>query len=174
LRKNQIEYDENDLVYDFEIPMNHNFVLANGAIVHNSYGERQQEKIIPKAIECIIKNRPIPLFRTPARRLWLSVLDHSEAIILAMEKGKIGERYCLAPSEENELYTHDLLKMICDIMGEDYNDVVKLVDDRPNYDLRYWMKNDKAIQELGWNPTKNIQEELPKLVEWYKSVKCYF
>jgi len=146
-------------------------IITHGA---NTYGERQQEKIIPKAIECILKNKSIPLYRTPALRMWLSVKDHSNGIIAALERGKIGERYCLAPSEENELYTHELLQMICDIMGKNYNEVVQLVEDRPNYDLRYWMKNDKAKRELGWNPTKNIREELSSLIEWYKKDKCFF
>ena len=146
-------------------------IITHGA---NTYGPFQKEKIIPLAIENILKCMKIPLYRTKAYRMWLSVEDHSSGILAALEKGKIGERYCLAPSEENELYTHDLLQMICEIMGKNYENVVQLVDDRPNYDLRYWMKKDKAVLELGWNPLKNIREELPALVEWYTKNKSYF
>ena len=46
-------------------------------------------------------------------------------------------------------------------------DYIQYVPDRPNYDLRYYMLNDKAKSELGWTPTKNIIEELPSVVEWY-------
>ena len=45
---------------------------------------------------------------------------------------------------------------------------IELVPDRPNYDLRYWMKNDKAVTDLDWKPEKDIVDELGDVVEWYK------
>ena len=139
-------------------------VITRGA---NTYGPRQKEKIIPLTIEKLIKGEKVPLYKTRARRLYLHVSDHSNGIISALEKGKIGETYCLAPEIENELYTSDLVKMICDIMKKDFNECVELVQDRPSYDLRYWMKNDKAKKELNWFPQKDIRKELESVVNWY-------
>jgi len=140
-------------------------VITHGG---NTYGQNQyHEKIIPLSIKRILNKEKIPLFRTPARRMWLNVECHSSAIIKAMEKGKIGERYCLAPESINELYTEDLVRMIVKIMGKKFDEVVEYVSDRITYDLRYWMLNDKAKKDLNWHPKKNINEELEKLIEWY-------
>jgi len=147
----------------FKLPL----VITHGA---NSYGPRQKEKIIPLSIEKITKGERIPLYKTPAQRMYLHVSDHSEGIILAMEKGVVGERYCLAPSMENELYTHELIELICKKMGKKYSDFVDEVEDRLNYDLRYWMENKKAVKELGWNPSKNIEEEIESTIKWYRGV----
>ena len=142
-------------------------VITNGA---NTYGFRQmEEKIIPKSISRLVGGQKIPLYKTPARRMWLHVEDHSSGVIAAMEKGKVGEKYCLAPDIENELYTHELVKKICDIMGKEYDNSVEIVPDRLNYDLRYYMLNDKSKENLNWNPKKRINEELPAVVMWFKN-----
>lgn len=141
-------------------------VITNGA---NTYGFRQlEEKIIPLTIKKLVTGETVPLYKTPAQRMWLHVEDHASGIISAMENGVIGERYCLAPREENELYTHELVEKICNILGKNPEESIKIVPDRPNYDLRYYMLNDKSKKELGWNPTKNILEELDGVVEHYK------
>lgn len=140
-------------------------VITNGA---NTYGPRQMaEKIIPLTITKLLKGEKVPLYQTPARRMWLHVTDHSSGIIAAMEKGVVGERYCLAPSEGNELYTSDLVKEICGILGKSFEECVQMVPDRPNYDLRYYMLNEKAQKDLDWVPVKNIREELANVVSCY-------
>ena len=86
----------------------HNFCKAFGLPLvitcgANTYGQNQAiEKMIPKSIYNIVNGVKIPLYKTRARRMWLSVSDHSSGVILAMEKGVIGEKYCLAPEIENE------------------------------------------------------------------------
>lgn len=140
-------------------------VITNGA---NTYGFRQlEEKIIPLTVKKIVTGEIVPLYKTPAQRMWLHVEDHASGIISAMEKGVVGERYCLAPTEEDELYTHELVEKICKILGKDYSECVKQVADRPNYDLRYYMLNNKSKNDLGWNPSKHIADELEGVVEHY-------
>lgn len=141
-------------------------VITNGA---NTYGPRQlEEKIIPLTIKKLVNGETVPLYKTPAQRMWLHQENHAAGIIAAMEKGKVGQRYCLAPSEEDECYTHELVEKICNLLGKNYEECVKIVPDRPNYDLRYYMLNVKAKLELGWKPTKHIAEELASVVEHYK------
>lgn len=134
----------------------------------NTFGKNQaNEKIIPKTIYNIVSGIKIPLYKTKALRMWMHVQDHSSGVILAMENGVIGEKYCLAPELENELYTDELVRKICGLCNVSFDDVVEYVEDRPNYDLRYLMLNDKAKRELGWVPSKNIEQELPQVVDWY-------
>lgn len=141
-------------------------IITNGA---NTYGERQlEEKIIPLTVKRIMSGEKVPLYKTPARRMWLHVEDHASGIINAMQFGNVGENYCLAPDMENEMYTEQLVLSICKLLGKNFYDVVEKVEDRPNYDLRYYMSNEKATNTIGWIPTKHIEEQLPKVVEYYK------
>lgn len=144
-------------------------IITNGA---NTYGPRQfKEKIIPKAISLISLGKKVPLFKTPARRMWLHVEDHSSGIIQAMLNGKIGERYCLAPDKECELYTHKLVIALSELMGVSHTQSIEYVADRVNYDLRYYMSNKKAVDHLAWRPRKRILEELTNLIEYYRDKK---
>jgi len=146
----------------FDLPL----IITNGA---NTYGPRQlEEKIIPLTIKRIMSGQKVPLYKTPAQRMWLHVEDHSAGILNALQFGKVGENYCLAPEMENELYTEDLVSQICGLLEVDFNTVVEFVEDRPNYDLRYYMSNEKATNNIGWIPRKHIVDELPKVVEYYK------
>jgi dTDP-glucose 4,6-dehydratase len=150
---------------NFKKAYNLPLVITNGA---NTYGFRQMpEKIIPKTINKIIHGEKVPLYKTPAQRMWLHVEDHSSGIIAAMEKGVVGQKYCLSPEKNNEWYTHDLVKKICEIMNKSYEDSVDIVEDRLNYDLRYFMLNEKSKKDLDWFPHKNIENELEKVVAWY-------
>jgi len=142
-------------------------IITNGA---NTYGERQlEEKIIPLTIKRIMSGEKVPLYKTPAQRMWLHVEDHASGIINAMQFGTVGENYCLAPEPENELYTEDLVRKICELLDKDFDTVVEFVEDRPNYDLRYYMLNEKATHEIGWVPSKHIANELSKVVEYYQN-----
>jgi len=153
----------NNFAKAYNLPL----VITNGA---NTYGKRQnEEKIIPLTVSRLLCKEKIPLYKTPAQRMWLHVADHSSGIIAAMERGYAGSKYCLAPEVENELYTHELIDDICDILGKDSKDCVELVEDRLNYDLRYYMLNGKAKKDLHWNPRRKIQEELPAVVMWFKN-----
>jgi dTDP-glucose 4,6-dehydratase len=140
-------------------------VITNGA---NTYGFRQMsEKLIPKTVFNLVKGIKIPVYNTPAQRMWLHVEDHSAGIIAAMEKGVVGEKYCLSPELDQELYTLDLVSRICSIMGVSTKEAVEMVPDRLNYDLRYFMDNSKAKSDIGFKPEKNIAEELPGVVSWF-------
>ena len=140
-------------------------VITNGA---NTYGFRQlEEKIIPLTIKRIVNGQKVPLYKTRAQRLWMHVSDHSSGIISAMENGEIGQKYCLAPNFTDELYTDDLVRKICDLLGKKFEDCVEYVPDRVNYDLRYSMCNEKAFRDLAWSAKKHIEDELKVVVAYY-------
>ena len=147
----------------FDLPL----IVTNGA---NTYGPRQlEEKIIPLTIKRILSGDKVPLYKTPAQRMWLHVEDHSSGIINAMQFGEIGENYCLAPELDNELYTEELVRKICDLLKVDFDTVVEFTPDRPNYDLRYYMLCEKATRKIGWIPGKHIADELEAVVAFYKA-----
>ncbi len=137
-------------------------VITRGA---NTVGPRQfPEKAIPKAIWCFTHGQPFPLFRTPARRMWLHVNDHVSGIEAALRNGKSGEVYNIAPMADAEEVTEVVIDRIRDFVGK--GDIEK-VDDRDCYDLRYWMSAAKAEADLGWKAQHNIESTLSETAAWY-------
>lgn len=137
-------------------------VITRGA---NTVGPRQfPEKAIPKAIWCFTHGQPFPLYRTPARRMWLHVNDHVAGIEAALRNGKSGEVYNIAPMPEAEEVTEVVIDRIRDLVGR--GDIEK-VDDRDCYDLRYWMSAAKAERDLGWKAQHSIESTLSDTAAWY-------
>ena len=138
------------------------FAITRGS---NTLGPRQSmDKVIPKAIVHFLNGKPFPLFKTPAKRMWLSVADHCRAIMTVFQKGISGQVYNVSPEEDHEIETADLIEQIRSIIGRGS---VQLVDDRAAYDLRYFISSRKIRNELGWESQKNLCEILQTTVAWY-------
>src|SRR5690606_2380922 len=75
------------------------FVLTNCS---NNYGPYQYpEKLIPVVVLAALEGRPIPVYGKGANvRDWLYVEDHAEALLLALQRGRRGETYCIGGEAE--------------------------------------------------------------------------
>jgi dTDP-glucose 4,6-dehydratase len=141
-------------------------VITRGA---NTIGPRQfPEKAIPKAVAAFMRVEPFPLFRTPARRMWMHVDDHVTGIDAALLHGQPGEIYNLAPSPMSERMTSEVIERVCSLVGAS-PDLIRPVEDRDNYDLRYFMSADKAKGCLGWQAQYDFDRALEATVKWYMS-----
>ena len=119
-------------------------VITRGA---NTIGPRQfPEKAVPKAVVSFISGKAFPLYRSPARRMWLYVDDHARGVLAALQRGRSGETYNIAPEPESEAYTHDVIERVRQIVGLGE---IQLVDDRKAYDLRYWISPGKISRGFG-------------------------
>jgi len=137
-------------------------VITRGA---NTIGPRQfPEKAIPKAIWCFTHDESFPLFRTPARRMWMHVADHVSGVEAALRRGRRGETYDLAPMADSEEITENVIERVCRLVG---GGKIQKVADRANYDLRYWMDASKAREELGWEAEHSLDDTLRSTVTWY-------
>ncbi len=137
-------------------------VITRGA---NTVGPRQfPEKAIPKAIWCFSNDQPFPLFKTPARRMWMHVDDHASGIEAALRCGKRGSTYNIAPKDNSEEVTEIVIERLCEMVGKGE---IEKVEDRDSYDLRYWMDASKAKQELGWEAKYDLENTLRSTVDWY-------
>jgi len=137
-------------------------VITRGA---NTIGPRQfPEKAVPKAVWCFTHGLPFPLFRTPAKRMWLHVDDHASGIEAALRSGKSGEVYNIAPSFDNEEMTARVIDRVREIIGKGD---IQSVQDRANYDLRYWMDPAKAKRDLGWEAKYKKDATIESTVAWY-------
>jgi dTDP-glucose 4,6-dehydratase len=137
-------------------------VITRGA---NTIGPRQfPEKAVPKAVLCFTGGRPFPLFRTPARRMWMHVEDHVLGVEAALVRGQSGEIYNLAPKADSEAITEDVIERVHKLIGTGQ---IEKVDDRDNYDLRYWMDASKAKDALGWEAKNDLDHTVGSTVAWY-------
>ena len=140
----------------------------------NNYGPLQfPEKLIPLMIRNASTGKPLPVYGDGSNvRDWLYVGDHVEAIWQVMEKGKLGETYCIGG--ESERTNLDVVKAICRSVSELMNQpmeslerLITFVTDRPGHDFRYAIDTSKIKSELGWQPTVTFEEGLHQTVKWY-------
>ncbi|HSW89127.1 MAG TPA: GDP-mannose 4,6-dehydratase, partial [Candidatus Saccharimonadales bacterium] len=99
-------------------------------------------------------------------RDWLYVEDHCRAIDAVLQKGKIGETYCVGGMAD-DISNLDVVKKIIKLLGKDES-AIEFVKDRPGHDRRYAIDWTKINQELGWKPLYDFDTWLAKTVEWYK------
>ncbi|MBI5619689.1 dTDP-glucose 4,6-dehydratase [Candidatus Gottesmanbacteria bacterium] len=140
----------------------------------NNFGPYQfPEKFIPLAITNILEGKKVPVYGDGKYvRDWLYVEDHCRAIDAVLQKGKIGETYCVGGLTE-DMNNLSVVKKILHIMGKDES-VIEFVKDRPGHDRKYAIDWAKIRQELGWEPLHDFDTWLAKTVLWYKEHESWW
>ena len=144
----------------------------------NNYGPYQfPEKLIPLIINNVLKGKNLPVYGDGKNvRDWLYVMDHAKGIDMAIEKGRIGEKYNIGG--HNEKQNIEIVKIIIDTIKEmlpqddprqehiSYN-LITYVQDRKGHDRRYAIAPDKIRAELGWEPETMFAEGIKMTIKWY-------
>jgi len=140
----------------------------------NNYGPFMfPEKFIPLAITNLLEDKKIPIYGDGLyTRDWLYVEDHCRAIDAVLQKGKIGETYCVGGLTD-DINNLKIAKKLCKILGKS-EDMIEFVRDRPGHDRRYAIDWSKINQELGWEPAHGFNEWLERTVEWYQKNKNWW
>lgn len=134
----------------------------------NNYGIGQYvEKLIPKSVKYLSVEKKIDLHNkgTPIRT-WLHASDTAEAIISIINAGVVNEIYNISGNYE-EKNAEVVKKIIKYFNGDNQIDPYVIYTSRPGQDLRYSI-NDEKLRRLGWNPKANFDQELEKIVDYYK------
>ncbi len=131
----------------------------------NNFGPfHDPEKLFPRFITNLLENKKVPLMGKGENiRPWLYVEDHCRGIELVIEKGELGETYCIGGEEQTNL---EVTQKIIKLLGKDES-FIEYVEHRLGHDFRYALDSSK-IMALGWKPEHNFDEWLEKTVEWYK------
>lgn len=145
-------------------------VLSNCS---NNYGPYHfPEKLVPVVILNALAGKDIPVYGAGENvRDWLYVEDHAEALLLVVQKGRVGRSYNIGG--HNEVRNIDLVRQICGILDEKrprgvpYADLISFVTDRPGHDARYAIDATRIGDELGWQPSVTLAQGLEKTVQWY-------
>jgi len=139
----------------------------------NNYGPYHfPEKLIPLFITNLTEGKKVPVYGDGMNvRDWLFVEDHCQAIDLILQKGKIGETYCIGGNSEKP--NIEITKKIIELMGKN-EDSIEYVKDRLGHDRRYAIDFSKIKNELGWKPQVSFEEGLKMTIEWYKNNESWW
>lgn len=147
----------------------------------NNYGPFQfPEKLIPLVTLNALEGKPLPIYGDGKQiRDWLYVEDHCTGILAALEKGALGETYCIGGRSEME--NIQIVKHICALLDElaptssnekvsnldKYEDLITYVKDRPGHDRRYAINCERSETECGWVPSETFDTGIRKTIQWY-------
>ena len=143
----------------------------------NNFGPFQhEEKLIPKVINNIINQKPIPIYGKGEQiREWIYAEDFGKAILKVLQQSKIGESYNIGSGKEFK--NIDLTHLICELMdqklelNQSSKNLITYVTDRPGHDFRYAMNSDKLKKQLKWNTETSFKEALDKTINYYLNQK---
>lgn len=152
--------------HTFELP-----VLTTNC--SNNYGPYQfPEKLIPLMILNACEGKSLPIYGDGSNiRDWLHVEDHCSGILSVLQKGRVGESYCIGGSSEK--MNMEVIDTLCRILdrhhpiGAPHNQLKTFVTDRPGHDHRYAIDFSKIKNELGWQPSYSFEEGMEQTVQWY-------
>lgn len=139
----------------------------------NNFGPYQfPEKLISLAITNLLQGKKVPVYGDGLYvRDWLYVEDHCRAIDLVLEKGKVGETYCIGV--DSDIPNIEVIKRIIKLLGKDEREI-EYVKDRPGHDRRYAIDATKIKKELGWQPQYDFAKSLEMTVDWYKNNQSWW
>ena len=134
----------------------------------NNYGIGQYvEKLIPKSCKFLTVGKKIDLHNngTPVRT-WLHASDTANAVTTIIEAGVVNEIYNISGPYQTE--NINVVKKILELHGHT-NDPFDYIThmERQGQDVRYSI-DDSKLQALGWKPNAVFDDELVKIVEYYK------
>ncbi len=147
----------------------------------NNYGPFHfPEKLVPVVILNALAGKALPIYGDGSNvRDWLYVEDHAQALLLVVQKGKVGHSYNIGG--ENERTNLDLVQSLCAILDRkrprdsgSYADLITFVTDRPGHDARYAIDPTRIREELGWRPSVTVDEGLERTVDWYLANEAWW
>ena len=149
----------------------------------NNYGPYQfPEKLIPLMTLNALEGKPLPIYGDGGNvRDWLHVEDHCSGILLALDKGRLGESYNIGGG--NEKTNIEIVDTICETLERvrpaaenpalankgisRYADLKTFVPDRKGHDRRYAIDATRARDELGWKPRFDFASGMDATLRWY-------
>jgi dTDP-glucose 4,6-dehydratase len=134
----------------------------------NNYGIGQYvEKLIPKTVKYMELGRRVDLHdKGTPRRTWLHISDTAEAVLTVIKSGVQNDIYNISGNYEDS-NLHVVQKIFYQFGITDYQDhITDLV--RPGQDVRYAI-DDSKLRALGWAPVADFDEELARIVNWYRA-----
>lgn len=131
----------------------------------NVYGRHQQLfKIIPRTGIYLKLGKTIELHGGgKSIKSFIHVRDVARGVLLAVKKGKPGTYHFTVESDRS---IYDIVRLVCELMGYDFETSTEIVGERLGQDSRYLLDCSKAEKELGWRPEISFEEGVKEVIEW--------
>lgn len=133
----------------------------------NVYGPGQQPyRIIPKTVFSIRRGERLQLHGGGvSTRSFIHIADVAEATLRVARDGRDGETYHIATARQTAI--RDLVRMTCERMGADFEQVTQVDAERPGKDMAYQLDDSKIRAELGWQDMIGLEDGLAETVAWF-------
>ena len=119
-----------------------------------------------------MNNTKIPIYGDGKNiRDWLYVEDHADALIEVINKGEIGEKYCIGGNEERS--NNEIASIICSYLDAinpqkySHKSLINHVEDRKGHDFRYSIETKKINKKLKWEPKMTFNQGIKLTIDWY-------
>ncbi|MAH03310.1 dTDP-glucose 4,6-dehydratase [Candidatus Pacearchaeota archaeon] len=132
----------------------------------NVYGPGQQLfRIIPRTIIYTKLGEKIQLHGGgKAIKSYLHVQDDCAGILKILEDINHGEVYHLSP--DSGISINNLVRKILKKVGKNFEDSVKVVDERKGQDSEYLLDSSKARDSLDWKPEVDFDKGIEQCIQW--------
>jgi dTDP-glucose 4,6-dehydratase len=131
----------------------------------NVYGRYQQLfKIIPRTMIYLRLGKTIELHGGgQAVKSFVHIRDVVDGLLLALERDNPGT-YHFSVAQDQTIA--DIVRKVCAWSGYDFDESVRVVDERLGQDARYTLDCSKATGELGWSPRVTFEEGVREVSDW--------
>ncbi len=125
-------------------------------------------RIIPKTILCVLTGQKLKLDGGGVSvRSFIHIDDVTDGTLKAARDGTPGEAYHLATDRNQTI--REVVESICRRLGANFSDSVEVGPERIGKDAAYLLDATKAKTQLGWTPTRRIDDAIADTADWLKA-----
>ncbi|QJT07636.1 NAD-dependent epimerase/dehydratase family protein [Oceanidesulfovibrio marinus] len=134
----------------------------------NVFGPGQQlYRIVPRAALLFLTGGVLPLHGGGRSvRSFIYIGDVADATLEIARRGAPGNAYHL--STDRYISIRDLVHLIADMTGVDFDTHVRITGDRLGKDAAYTLDCTKVRQELGWTATTSLEDGIRRTIDWVR------
>ncbi len=132
----------------------------------NVYGPGQRlYRVIPRTILSALTGRTLCLHGGGVSvRSFIHMRDVAAATLAIATGGKVGETYHIATTAT--VTVRELVAMIVERLGKDFDALVELAPERPGKDNAYRLDSSKLRTTLGWADRITLDQGVDEIVGW--------
>lgn len=136
-------------------------------------GDFSKDRIIPDCIRAVTQNQDIIVRNPNSVRPYQHVLDSSFAYLTIVQtqycNPGVAGCYNIGPFSEDCIATSKLVKLFCNIWGDDAKWSVLPETSAPHESGLLKLDCAKIMSVLGWKPRWDIEKAVQKTIEWTKT-----
>jgi len=139
-----------------------------GTRAANVYGPGQPlYRIIPRTVFFLLTGRKLQLHGGGiSTRSFIHMDDVSEATWKIASEAPVGAIYHI--STNRIVSIRQLVEMLCQMLGVDFEQAVDVAPERLGKDSAYWLNSDK-MRRLGWQDRVTLEAGLADVIDWARS-----